>query len=60
MITGRVQINESIKPREIEVGSAFARKEKDQWKSLDGKTLHKIEVKDIINRIKKKTEQEIS
>ena len=56
MMTGRVQIEESNKPKEIEVGHAFARKDGEQWKSLDGKNLNhaKVEASAIKSRLQKK------
>jgi hypothetical protein len=56
MITGRVQIQESTKPREIEVGNAFARNENGQWKNLEGKSLNRVSIsaKDIQKRIEAK------
>lgn len=56
MMTGRVQIQETTKPREIEVGHAFARNDDGQWKSLDGEKLNHAELKAsaIKSRIQKK------
>ena len=45
MITGRVQIQESVKPRKIEVGSAFAIKDNNgKWKNLKGEEIVQIKI----------------
>ncbi len=56
MITGRVQINESTKPRDIMVGKPFARKNKVGWESLDGTPLKStvVETSEIKKRLRNK------
>lgn len=39
MMTGRVQFNEYVKARKINIGEPFARKVGNKWFSLDGKEL---------------------
>ena len=57
MITGRVQIEESTKPKKIEVGSAFARNHDGNWKSLEGKPLKKIEIKNLKEKVQQKSKK---